>query len=197
MSETRIPTQKRSIEKRNKIVEKGFELICNNGYYNVTTKDIASYCNISTGIVYQYFNDKKEIFIEGVKKYSEDIMYPMLFVIDNEEVKDLKDYVTKLIDKYIERHTMSKKAHEELMAMSHLDEDIANIFKDTELLMTERIVKLLRENNVIVDNEIEKVHIIINLVDNLCHEVVYHKHSELNYDVMKEEVVNTIISILK
>lgn len=63
--------------------------------------------------------------------------------------------------------------------------------------MTERIVNLLRENNVIVDNEIEKVHIIINLVDNLCHEVVYHKHSELNYDVMKEEVVNTIISILK
>ena len=81
--------------------------------------------------------------------------------------------------------------------MSHLDEDIANIFKDTELLMTERIVNLLRENNVIVDNEIEKVHIIINLVDNLCHEVVYHKHNELNYDVMKEEVVNTIISILK
>ena len=31
MSDTRIPTQKRSIEKRNKIVEKGFELMCENG----------------------------------------------------------------------------------------------------------------------------------------------------------------------
>ena len=28
MSETRMPTQKRSIEKRNKIIEKGLELMC-------------------------------------------------------------------------------------------------------------------------------------------------------------------------
>ena len=33
MSETRIPTQKRSIEKRNKIIAYGFELMCNKGYY--------------------------------------------------------------------------------------------------------------------------------------------------------------------
>ena len=30
---TRIPTQKRSIEKRNKIIEKGFELMYKKGYY--------------------------------------------------------------------------------------------------------------------------------------------------------------------
>ena len=40
MSEIRIPTQKRSIEKRNKIIEKGFELMCNNGYYNTNTNEI-------------------------------------------------------------------------------------------------------------------------------------------------------------
>ena len=34
MSETRIPVQKRSIEKRDRIIEKGFELMCNNGYFN-------------------------------------------------------------------------------------------------------------------------------------------------------------------
>ena len=63
MSETRIPTQKRSIEKRNKIIEKGFELMCNKGYHNVSTPDIANAANVSTGIIYQYFNDKKYIFI--------------------------------------------------------------------------------------------------------------------------------------
>ena len=41
MSEIRIPTQKRSIEKRNKIIEKGFELICEKGYYNTNTAEIA------------------------------------------------------------------------------------------------------------------------------------------------------------
>ena len=43
MSEIRIPTQKRSIEKKDKIVEKGFELMCENGYFNTSTNDIAKY----------------------------------------------------------------------------------------------------------------------------------------------------------
>lgn len=82
MSEIRIPTQKRSIEKRNKIIEKGFELMCNNGYYNTNTNDIAKYAEVSTGIIYQYFNDKKEIFIEEVKIYSNNIMFPIFSLIN-------------------------------------------------------------------------------------------------------------------
>ena len=83
MSNTRIPTQKRSIEKRNRIIEKGFELMCEKGYYNVSTPDIAESARVSTGIIYQYFTDKKDIFIEGVKNYANTIMFPMLTVLEN------------------------------------------------------------------------------------------------------------------
>ena len=86
MAEVRIPTQKRSIEKRNKIVEKGFELMCNNGYHKTNTSDIAEYAGVSTGIIYQYFNDKKEIFIEGVKNYSDNIMFPLLDIINKQNI---------------------------------------------------------------------------------------------------------------
>ena len=87
MSDTRMPTQKRSIEKRNKIVEKGFEIMCERGYYNVSTPDIAEAAGVSTGIIYQYFNDKKDIFIEGAKNYSNTIMFPMLTVLESEKIK--------------------------------------------------------------------------------------------------------------
>ena len=80
MSNIRIPKQKRSIEKRNRIIEKGFELICKNGYYNTTTNDIAKYADVSTGIVYQYFKDKKEIYYYAVKKISDE-MYSRYSVI--------------------------------------------------------------------------------------------------------------------
>ena len=89
MSEIRIPTQKRSIEKKDKIVEKGFELMCENGYFNTSTNDIAKYAGVSTGIIYQYFNDKKEIFIEGVKNYSDTIMFPILDILKNNNLKYL------------------------------------------------------------------------------------------------------------
>ena len=48
---TRIPTQKRSIEKRNKMIEKGFKLMCEKGYYNTSTPDIAESAGVSTGII--------------------------------------------------------------------------------------------------------------------------------------------------
>lgn len=199
MSETRIPTQKRSIEKKNKIIEKGFLLMCEKGFYNVSTPDIAKAAGVSTGIIYQYFTDKKEIFIEGVKNYSNAIMFPMLNVLETHEiqVKNLELLLKNMIDVFIKNHTISKKAHEELMAMSHLDKDVAKIFKDSEIEMTNKIIQILEYNNFKLKNPNEKIHIIIGMIENLCHEVVYHKHKKINYDIMQEEVIKVIIKLLK
>ncbi len=199
MSETRMPTQKRSIEKRNKIIEKGFELICEKGYHNTNTTEIAEYAGVSTGIIYQYFNDKKEIFIEGVKNYSDKIMFPMIEISENTkiEVKNLDVLLNNMIDIFIKTHTLSKKAHEEMISMSHIDDDIAKIFSTQELTITKRIVNILKNNNIIIDNAYEKVHIIIGIIENLCHEIVYHKHKEINYDIMKKEVIKIVEGILK
>lgn len=198
MTSVRIPTQKRSLEKRKKIVDKGFELICEKGYYNTTTNDIAKYSGVSVGIIYQYFNDKKDIFLEGVKDYSASIMFPMLDVIENKkiDIKSIDIIVYEMIDKFIKSHKISKKAHEELLAMSHLDEEIGNIFKTNELEMSKKIVNILEYNNIIIVNIEEKIHIIMGIVDNFCHEIVYHKHKNIDYNIMKKEVIKTIISIL-
>lgn len=199
MSNTRMPTQKRSIEKRNKIVEKGFELMCEQGYFSTNTTEIAKYANVSTGIIYQYFNDKKEIFIEGFKNYSNNIMFPMLGILETTKIdfKNLNNLLENMIDSFIKSHTISKKAHEELMAMSHLDNDVAKIFKDSELESTDKIVNILNNNGIIEDNLEEKIHIIIGMVDNLCHDIVYHNHENIDYDAMKNIVINEIIHLLK
>lgn len=194
-----MPTQKRSIEKRNRIIEKGFELMCENGYYATTIPDIAKYSDVSVGIIYQYFNDKKDIFIEGIKNYSNAIMYPMLDILENKkiEITNLKSLISDVIELFIKNHTISKKAHEELLAMSHLDEDVGNIFKTYEFEMTEKIVSLLEHNNIHIKNSREKVDIAYNMIDTLCHEIVYHKHKQIDYDAMKSEIINIIVNILK
>lgn len=198
MSETRIPKQKRSIEKRNLIIKKGFELICNNGYYNTTTNDIAKYAGVSTGIIYQYFNDKKEIFIEGIKNYSDSIMFPILDHLKETDIKieKLDIILENMINIFIKKHTLSKNAHEEMIALSHLDDDISKIFKDKEIKTTNIIVDTLKKNNINSNNLIEKVHIIIGIVENFCHEVVYHQHQTIDYNIMKNEVIKIIYNLL-
>ena len=199
MSDTRIPSQKRSIEKRNRIIKMGFELMCEEGYYQTTTTDIAKYAGVSTGIIYQYFNDKKEIFIEGIKGYSDNIMFPILEILKMKEfnLNCLEVILEEMLQIFIKEHTLSKKAHEEVIALSHQDEEIAKIFHDKELETTKKIVETLKKFGINSPNLLEKVHIIIGIVENYCHEVVYHKHSCMNYDIMKQEVIKMIITLLK
>ena len=60
MPETRIPKSEKAVAKRDRIIEKGFELMCEKGFYKTTTPDIAKAADVSTGIIYQYFKDKRE-----------------------------------------------------------------------------------------------------------------------------------------
>lgn len=198
MSEVREPIKKTSIAKKERIIKKGFELMCNKGYHNVSCVDIAKYANVSTGIIYQYFNDKRDIFIEGTKDYADKIMFPMLGIIDNKDVdkKNIREVLVKMIDSYIKTHTIKKEAHEELMAMSCLDKDIANIFNDREMLLTMKVSSILIKGGFNDKNIEEKVHLLIGIIDNYCHEVVYHKHKDLNYNVMKEELLDIIVNFL-
>lgn len=195
---TRMPTQKRSIEKRDRIIKLGFELMCNNGYFNTNTNDIAKYADVSTGIVYQYFNDKKEIFIEGFKEYSNSIMFPILDIIKNNKISfdNVEELLDTMLNLFIKKHTLSKKAHEEMIALTHMDSDIADIYHDNEIQVTNMIVNVLKSNDICSDNLFEKVHIIIGIVENYCHEIVYHKHESIHYDIMKNEVINTICYLL-
>lgn len=199
MDAVRMPKQKRAILKRNRVIESGFKLICENGYYNTNTALIARDAGVSTGIVYQYFNDKKEIFIEGIKMYADSILFPMLDILNNTDMhsKDFSDIVSKLIDLFIDRHNLTKKAHEELMSMAHADEDIAEMLHNKEIESTLKIAEILEVNGHNPIHLKERVHIATSLGENFCHEVVYHKHTEIDYNVMKEEVIKLITDLLR
>ena len=41
-----------SLEKKEKIIKAGFDLMCKKGYYNTNTVEIAKFAGVSTGIVY-------------------------------------------------------------------------------------------------------------------------------------------------
>ena len=199
MSDTEIrePVQKRSIETKDKIIEAGFDLICNDGYYKTNTSKIAKKAGVSTGIIYQYFKDKRDIFLAGLDKYADNIFYPMLNMPNvNFSKDDLPNIMKNMIKRYISNHKLSAIAHEEITAMTHSDKDVAFYFHKKEMEMTNKISSLLIENNFKISNINEKVHIVIGLIDNLCHEIVYHKHKELNYDIMTDIVVKEIVNIL-
>lgn len=197
-TEIREPIQKRSIEKKEKIIKYGFELICEKGYHNTNTAEIAKAAGVSTGIVYQYFNDKRDIFLQGIEQYSKSLLFPINEIsISKSKTSTLEEDLINVINKSIKNHKLSEAAHEEIYSLQHSDPDVAKIFFQQEIQATNTLVSVLENKNIQTENIKEKAHLIISMIDNLCHEVVYHKHKDMNYDIMKEIVVKSIINLLK
>lgn len=196
-SKTREPVQQRSIEKKKKILDVGFELFCEKGYHNTNTAEIAKKAGVSTGIVYNYFHNKKEIFMECLDLYVKVFSNPIYMAM--EEVADKDELIKRIgpvIDMAIKSHNDIKTAHEEMQAMVHFDQDVAAYFKVCEEEMMARLVAILQAKGVQDPHVAEKLHIVLNMIEDVCHEIVFHQHDNLDYEFMKQTVVDMVTEIV-
>ena len=102
-----------------------------------------------------------------------------------------------MIKHYINNHKISNTAHEEIMSMVHSDKRVAEYYYKRELEMTNSLKDILLNNGFNNDNLYEKVHIMMGLIDDLCHEITYHKHNNMNYEVMTNLVIDSVINLFK
>lgn len=171
--------------------------MCNKGFHHVSTPDIAKYANVSTGILYQYFKDKREIFIEGTKKYCVEILYPMLYVeTDNIKIDDTSKLIKGMINNFTKNCINNKNAHRELVIMSNYDSEVANIINGYQKQLVEKIAFILHKNNFKIENVIEKVHLSVSLIGQHCRNLILNKQDHLNYDVLHNHVVDTVSRLL-
>ena len=178
----------------NKIIEAGFRLICENGYHKTTTADIAKAAGVSTGIIYSYFKDKHDIFIEGLKECGIQMIVHIYdeFTLPFEPRKSIE----KIIDSLINSHLIFEQAHKEISALIMTDEDTSAIMLDFEMLVTKNLETFLIHAGYDSKDLPEKTHIIYNMVESLCHEITIHKHKELNNDRMRSVVIDLILYTL-
>lgn len=196
MGTVREPQKTTSIEKKLKIIEAGLKIFGEKGYYNTNTAEIAKVAGVSTGIVYSYFKDKKDILLQVIKLYFKNIFTPIQAFLNN--IKELnKQTINEFLKIAIKSHEDNYTLHEEVIALSHLDEDVHNEFINFELEVNEELLKVLDKHNLKYDDSTEKVHLAYNLVENLCHEYVYHKHKNIDYEKTIELTTNTLVSLFQ
>ncbi len=198
MGTVREPQKVTSIEKKSKIIEAGLKVFGEKGYYNTNTAEIAKVAGVSTGIVYSYFKDKKDILLQVIKLYFQNIFSPIgEFLNKLQSLKLNKQVIDEFLKVAIKSHEDNDTLHEEVIALSHSDEDVHNQFLQFEIYVTDEIVKVLKNHNVIFNDINERVHLAYNIVENLCHEFVYHKHKSINYEKMIELTTNTLLSLFQ
>lgn len=197
-NEVRQPRQERSIEKKNKIIEAGYQLFSEVGYYGTNTAEIAKRAGVSTGIVYGYFQDKRDILICVLEIYVNKVFAPYFKLFEKiSSPVDFKSLITKIIDQTIKTHKTNRKIHEVLHSMASTDEAVNAQFIALEDQITVKIAEKLSSLDIKHDNALEKIHFAMDVIQSFSHEYVFDKHDYLDYIVMKDIVVNTLVNLFE
>lgn len=196
--EVREPKQERSIEKKNRIVQAGFELFSQVGYYNTNTAEIAKRAGVSTGIVYGYFKDKRDILLDVLEIYVKEAFAPVLDMINNLTAPvNFEDTIGRVLDGAISIHKKYANIHEALHSMSHSDEAVNSKFISLEDEITLAIANKFADLGVKKENLTERIHFSMDIVQSFSHEYVYDHHTYIDYDEMRKIVQNTLVALFE
>ena len=196
-SEIREPKQKRSKEKKRKIIEASYKLFREKGYYKTNTMEIAEEAGVSTGIVYSYFQDKKDILFEVIRLYISLLTEQFQPLLSKPIcVDDVPFMIERFIDISIASHTSNVAAHDEFLALSLLEKDIMTSFDDFEDSVLSKIYDILVSAGVSSTNLIEKMRISYGIVEQVCHDYIQQKYTCEEFQTTKSLAVRIIVMLL-
>lgn len=192
----REPQQERSIEKKKRIVEAGYELFSEVGYYGTNTAEIAKRAGVSTGIVYGYFKDKKDILICVLEIYLDEVYKPISEMLDKiTSPVNYEKIIPHVLDATIKTHKKKYKIHEALHSLAGSDKEVNAEFIALEDKLTSRFYERLSALGENTENLKEKIHFAMGTIQNYCHEYVFDKHDYIDYATLEKMVIEAVIHL--
>ena len=195
-----VPKQKRSIETRLKILSVGGDLILQKGYHNITADDIAKAAGLSTGIVYHYFRDKKDILIQALQMTADQLMGDVTRFYHEAEKGDkgleFDAFAEKTLDYLLDYHQRNWAVHEELEALYHTDADIAEVSDGFWQNMYEKMEQVFLLKGANPEKSAENVRMAVNYIECFCHTYMHPIDPKLDQTYMRKKTIEIIKKLI-
>jgi len=144
---SRIPKQTRGIKSKEKIIRAAMALFAEKGFHGTNASEIAARAQVATGTFYSYFNNKKEVFIEIIKRIYKNIFEKVLInfeskmtqyrVTNYQEGKKLTHFI---VSQLVSEYKVNVNLLKEIMALVMRDREIENIRSKEEKKVVELLV---------------------------------------------------------
>jgi AcrR family transcriptional regulator len=193
----RQPTQRRARQTVEAILDGVTRILKREGVKAVTTNRIAEVAGVSIGSVYQYFPDKRAIFIALHRRHIEQIdRLVEAKLLENAE-SPLDKLMRAMIEAMVEAHTVDPELYEVLFAeVPHRAEgtrDFAvRLHGAFRLAISSRAYELKTRRN------LDKVvFVVTHMVESLSHGVVLRRPPGLSLKNATEEAVRAVMAYLR
>lgn len=195
--DVRIPKQKRSIEKREKIIESAFQLFMDNGYNKTSTVDIVKAAGLSVGVFYSYFTDKKDILMVCLERFGNGFIEEVKEEIVNSDSSDnIEDNIKKMLYVMVKCHTQKRQYHDEVKALEFLDQDVKNHFARISEALMDTFQDRLLYFGYSLPYPNEQSLLIHQMIEGIEDELVFRDTPEIDRDILINQCAITIKKML-
>lgn len=191
--------QQRSIDTRNKILAVGMDLLLKEGFHKITTDDIAKAAGLSTGIIYHYFKDKKDILICALEIHADNIFNDVLNVYQTNMLElggNFEDFLRLIFNYFLGYHERNWEVHEEMESLYHSDPDIALCMDKFWIKAFDMLTEILISKGFLEVNLREKIRMILNFIECYCHTYMRPVNENLDQDYMLDNTIKIIMELL-
>ncbi|WP_438498187.1 TetR/AcrR family transcriptional regulator [Paenibacillus sp. IHBB 3054] len=196
---TRTPRQDRSIKTKEAIVQAAMRLFSEKGYHQTNTKQIAAAAGVSTGSFYSYFIDKRAVFIDVLKNYSEALLARIEAYMSeiNIQSPDKYELLSHLVDSLILSHEVYTGFHKELSIMYLSDEGIKELMDaqyEVGRVLTLQYLQMGKDELKITDLE-AAAFLVFESISAIVDVIVFSSH-RIGTDRIKSELVKMLVEYL-
>ena len=194
----RIPQQKRSIAKKERIVDAAYRVFNRDGFFNSSTDDIAEEAGFSVGSIYSYYTDKQEILIACLNKFgkalTEDICKEISSLADD---GDIEDTIHRVIMISIKSHSgQSLLYHNEVNSLKFRDEDVKEYFETIRQTMMDAIARAMATKGYAFQYTAEQSFLLFQMLEGVEDQLAFDERPNINHDMLVQECVRLIDSML-
>lgn len=192
----RRPKQRRARQTVEAVLDAVTRILKREGVKAVTTNRIAEVAGVSIGSVYQYFPDKRAIFIALHQRHIEDIDRLVESKLVENASSSLEELIRAMIEAMIDAHAPDPELYEVMLTeVPHRAEGTHDFA--VRLHGAFQLAIAARKHELRKNRDLDKVvFIVTNMVESLSHGAVLRRPPGLSLPDAREEIVRAVLAYL-
>ena len=197
--EIRVPKQKRSIEKKQRIKDAAIKLMSEKGYHSTSSNEIAKEAEVSIGTFYSYYKDKKDLYKELVADIYNVVISPMNMgensaegtvssPFDNLDNLSIEETVYLYIETVFKGHEYETAFQREIASLSEQSDEFREIEMIHKKGLTQMFISVLSayKDELRVKDLKTASYLILTTVEAAVHDTMFHNGGKNKKAVIRE-----------
>ena len=158
---------KEKLQKKERLLNSGFELFMNKGINNTSIQDITDKADVAKGTFYLYYKNKYELQNDIIVLKSKELLDSAIKETQNKNIKNLDDKIISVIDHIINTLKNSPLLMNLIgkdISLGYIEEKFDNFINDDEDSIQTYFMKAYEKSNIKLKNPIVTFYMILPLI---------------------------------